>query len=183
MAHRSADRNVNFTAFVGRPVQEVGKLLASDAAEVIAGSPQRDADRVIVNLEVPLGHEGAVSRAASVAIGLPQWESTRVTIPVAVNALERERWFPTFHGSLEADEVGVTDTRVRMTGSYELPLGAFGRATGRAGADKLARASLYSLFVAMVTAVERELRERAPSWRPSAGAEIVRGKDDHPLGA
>lgn len=179
---RLADRSVTFTAFLGRPVQDVAKVLVSEASEVIGGHRQHDADRVVVDLDVPLGKEGAVSRAAAVAIGLRDWEDGQLHLSLTVNALERERWFPTFHGSLEADEVGIGETRLQLIGSYELPLGVFGRATGRAGSDKLARASLYSLFVRIVTTLENELRESAPGWRPSAASGIVRDHDDHPLG-
>lgn len=174
---------MGFTAFVGRPVQEVAKLLASEAPRVVAGAHQREPDHVIVNLEVPLGREGSVRRPASVTLGIPGWDSDRFRLPLAVTALEREKWFPTFHGSLEADEVGIGDTRLRLIGEYELPLGVLGRASGRAGADKLARASLYSLFLATVTAIEQELRDMAPAWRPAPSGEIVRTENDHPLGA
>src|SRR4029077_2704354 len=102
-------------------------------------------------------------------------------LPLEVSATDRERWFPTFTGALEADDVGVGDTRLRLTGTYELPLGALGRMTGRAGADKLARASLYSLFVNVVSGAERELRETEPAWRPALAPEIVRRGDDPPL--
>ena len=173
---------MTLTAFVGRPVQEVAKLLAADAPVVITGVHNNKDDRVVVNLEVPLGNEGAVSRTAALTLGVAQWDHGRFRLPLAVSAVEREHWFPTFTGALEADDVGVGDTRLRLTGTYELPLGALGRMTGRAGADKLARASLYSLFVATVTAVEEELRESTPAWRPAAGAEVVRSDDDHPLG-
>ena len=182
MTNRVSARSVTLTAFVGRPVQDVGKLLAADASAIITGTHHNMDDRVVVNLEVPLGNEGAVSRAAALTLGAPQWENGRVRLPLAVSAVDRERWFPTFTGALEADDVGVGDTRLRLTGTYELPLGALGRMTGRAGADKLARASLYSLFVNVVTGAERELRETEPVWRPAPAPEILRRDDDHPLG-
>lgn len=183
MASHASAPNVTLTAFVGRPVQEVSRLLASDAQTVVSGTHHGGDERVVVNLQVPLGNEGSVSRAAAVTLGLPAWEDGHFSLPITVTALERERWFPTFSGALEADEAGVGDTRLRLTGTYELPFGAVGRATARAGADKLARASMYSLFVNMITAAERELRAAAPEWRPAAAPEVVRQKNDHPLGA
>jgi hypothetical protein len=182
MTNREGARSVTLTAFVGRPVQEVAKLLAADAPVVITGAHHTMDDRVVVNLEVPLGNEGAVSRTAALTLGVSRWDHGRFRLPLAVSAVERERWFPTFTGALEADDVGVGDTRLRLTGTYELPLGALGRMTGRAGADKLARASLYSLFVNVVSGAERELRETEPAWRPAPAPEIVRRDDDHPLG-
>lgn len=183
MARHPAAPNVTLTAFVSRRVQEVGRLLASDAQTVISGAHHHGDERVVVNLEVPLGNEGSVSRAAAVTLRASEWEDGQFRLPITVSALERERWFPTFSGVLEADEVGVGDTRLRLTGTYELPLGPLGRATGRAGADKLARASIYSLFVNMVTGTERELRETEPEWRPAPAPETLRQKDDHPLDA
>lgn len=183
MAHRSSARSVTLTAFVGRPLQEVAKLLSADAQTVIAGGHHAGDDHVVIKLEVPLGNEGAVSRAAVVALGVAEWHAGTFCLPLTVTALEREQWFPTFTGALEADEVGVGDTRLQLRGTYQLPLGALGRATGRAGADKLARASLYSLFVSVVAHTERQLQETAPTWRPAAAGEIVREHDDHPLGA
>jgi hypothetical protein len=183
MARRASPPNLTLTAFVGRPVQDVGRLLASDPQTVISGAHHGGDERVVVNLEVPLGKEGSVSRAAAVTLGVSAWEEEHLRLPITVSALERERWFPTFTGVLEADEVGVGDTRLRLSGTYELPLGALGRVSGRAGADKLAQASLYSLFVSIVTGAERELRSMAPEWRPAAAPEILRQKDDHPLDA
>lgn len=180
---RPAVPNVTLTAFVSRPMKDVARLLASDAQTVISGAHHGGDERVVVNLEVPLGKEGSVSRAAAVTLGMSEWEDNHFRVPITVNAVERERWFPTFTGELEADEVGVGDTRLRLTGTYELPLGVLGRASGRAGADKLARASLYSLFVNMVTGAERELRNTEPGFRPAPAPDMLRQKDDHPLDA
>src|SRR5579872_1510708 len=179
----ASDRRMTLTAFVGRPVQEVADLLVSRAASVVPGAKQSDGHHVVVNLEVPLGSEGSFSRAASIGLGPAESRDQRCRLPFTVSALERERWFPTFNGQLEADDVGIGDTRLRLIGEYDLPLGALGRATGRAGADKLARASLYSLFVSIVTGIERELRQNGPAYRPAPAPDLVRGSDDSPVGA
>lgn len=178
----ASDRTLTLTAFVGRPVQEVAALLVSRAPNVMPGAPQSDGHHVIVNLDVPLGNEGSVSRAASIELGIADRDE-RCRLPITISALERERWFPTFHGQLEAEDFGIGDTRLRLIGEYDLPFGAIGRATGRAGADKLARASLYSLFVSIVTAIELELKQNGSGFRPATAPELVRGRDDHPLGA
>ena len=183
MTSGGAERTVTLTAFVGRPLEDVARLLSADAPTVISGSRNGGDGPLAVKLEVPLGTEAAVSRAAGVTLGPPEWDADEFRLPVAVCSLERPQWFPTFHGALEASGAGASDTRLRLTGTYELPLGALGRASGRAGADKLARASLYSLFVNIVVGTERQLTQAAPAWRPAQAGDMLRSDEDHPLGA
>ncbi|MCU1449693.1 MAG: hypothetical protein JWP02_1863 [Acidimicrobiales bacterium] len=162
------DRNplVTMTTYLSRPLAEVAALLTTDASAVIGGAARRGERRLVLELDVPLGQHGVVSRPVTVVLGPIESDERHFSLGLEISALDSARWFPTFEGRLEADGEGLDDTRLRMTGTYRLPLGRAGRATGPLGGDRLARSSLFAFFLSVVAGAERELRECAPLWRP-----------------
>jgi len=47
-------------------------------------------------------------------------------IPLTLAAREHTDWFPAFHGEARSEEAGALASRLRLTGDYEVPLGALG---------------------------------------------------------
>lgn len=177
MATQTADRTVSFATFIGRPLEEIASVLVANGPAVIAGSPRPDRERLVVELEVPIGQHSAVRRTAVVALGMPESDERTLRLPLRVSAVHKERWFPTFTGALEASEPGFGETRLRLVGTYELPMGPLGRASGHLGGDRSARASLYALFLEIAAGIERETRLAAPAWRPAPLPDSLRDED------
>jgi hypothetical protein len=124
MTTEHPERTVEFAATLGRPVDEVARLLMAEAPFVIAGIDDSDSHRLVVPLEIPLGQHGSVRRPAVLDLGIPERHGGTFRMPLTVTALDTERWFPTFDGALEAHEADIGETTFRMTGRYALPLGA-----------------------------------------------------------
>jgi hypothetical protein len=167
MTDTDGSPTVTMTTYLSHPLAEVAALLTTGASAVIGGSSRPDERRLVVELDVPLGHHGVVSRPVNVVLGPVESEEDHFSLGLAISALDSSRWFPTFVGRIEADGEGLGDTRLRLAGAYQLPLGRAGRTSGPLGGDRLARSSLYAFFLGVVAGAERELRQRAPRWRPA----------------
>ena len=109
-------------------------------------------------------------------LGVAHATETGLVLPVAWQATGRERLFPTFDGELEASEAD-DGTRLRLHGTYTVPLGVIGRFGDGVVGWRLARRSLDALLAAARTAtrgrggsappLESVPRPSAPKWERS----------------
>ena len=96
-------------------------------------------------LEIELPGGMHVSREVRVGVGPVFQEGDAFVVAVWWEAAEHPQLFPTFDGGFEVRRAG-DDTELRLVGSYEPPLGAFGRFADGVVGHRLVTASLDSLL-------------------------------------
>jgi hypothetical protein len=125
-------------------------------------------------LGVDLGSGTSVHQEVLVRLGVAQTTETGLVVPVAWEATGRKRLFPTFAGNLEASEAD-DGTRLRLHGSYTVPLGVVGRVGNGVVGWRLACRSLDALLTGLGRQVEIEVDRRchlvpdpvSPEWEHS----------------
>lgn len=92
-------------------------------------------------------------------------------IPVSVRARERAGWFPVFAGDVACDDGGRLESRLRLSGTYEVPLGPIGAVVDRnvlaGAAERSLHGFLERLRADVIEEIERaELAVRDTERRP-----------------
>ena len=123
--------------------------------------------RISTELSVDLGAGASVHQDVTLQLGFAQSTETGVVVPVVWRAAGRERLFPTFKGELEAFEAR-TGTRLRLNGTYTLPLGVIGRIGNGVVGWRLARRSLEELLERLARRIEAEAERRQSARGQSA---------------
>ena len=117
-------------------------------------------------LGVDLGSGTSVHQEVLVHLGVAQTTETGLVVPVAWQATGRKRLFPTFTGELEASEAD-DGTRLRLHGTYTVPLGVIGRVGNGVVGWRLACRSLDALLAGLGRQLEVEVDRRRATRRPS----------------
>lgn len=135
------ERSIEATTIVSASADRVRGLLASDPAAALtnpttlaAGGLHHD---VIVTLDEP-------------EVG------DAVTVPVSWYPVDHARLFPSFVGELEA-EASIAGTRLRIAGTYSVPLGVVGQFGDGLVGRRLAQQSLQSLLEGVAARVAAAL--------------------------
>ena len=141
------ERSIEATTIISASADRVRGLLASDPSAALsnpttltAGGLHHD---VIVTLDEP-----EVGDALSV--------------PVSWHPVDHARLFPSFLGALEA-EPSVAGTRLRLAGSYSVPLGVVGQFGDGLIGRRLAQQSLQSLLEGVATRITAALDVEPPN--------------------
>lgn len=147
-----------------RPVDLVRRLPVAAAFSVAAleAAPRRILGSRLGPARAERSLGGGVTREVRIGVGPLLEDEGAVVLPLWWEAAEHPRLFPTFDGGIELRPDGDDATEVRLVGSYEPPLGTFGRfADGLAG-HRVVIASLEALLDEVVT----RLAEGVPQgWR------------------
>ncbi|MBV9438849.1 MAG: hypothetical protein JOZ24_02535 [Candidatus Eremiobacteraeota bacterium] len=114
------------------------------------------AERPDFALTVDLG----VARAAMsvpVALELPAGR-TASSVPLTLQACEHTDWFPVFTGEIQSEDRGPLASSLRLSGVYEVPLGALGTIVNRRVLRGAAERSLRAFAERLRTDVLEEIR-------------------------
>ena len=158
-------RPIEVATWIGAGFAHIGEVLADDPGVVFgdgASTHQHLPRRTV--LGVDLGSGTSVHQEVLVHLGVAQTTETGLVLPVAWQATGRTRWFPTFTGELEASEADG-GTRLRLHGTYTVPLGVIGRVGNGVVGWRLACRSLDALLAALGRQLEVEVDRRRRSVR------------------
>jgi len=92
-----------------------------------------------------------------VCLELPEGGSA-TSIPLVLSARAHTDWFPAFRGEVRSEEQGPLASRLRLTGDYEVPLGALGIIANRRVLGGAAQRSLRAFVERLRTDVLDEIR-------------------------
>jgi hypothetical protein len=148
------------------PVREV---LLDDPGSLFGGPPA-DGDptsrRFTMELGLDLGARTSVSQTVIVHLGIARGDDATIVVPVRWQASGHEQLLPTFDGEVAVAAVDE-GTRLRLTGTYTVPLGIVGRFGDGVFGRRVARRSLESLVQRLATRVESAVHDRLgrAGWR------------------
>ena len=111
------ERSIEATTIVGAASDAIGGFLCRDPRAAVGAS---------AILEASVTHGPAVHREVALTVGVPVRTTDGETLPVGWHDGAHEDLFPTFDGDLVV-EPSVAGTRLRLTGTYAVPLGLLGR--------------------------------------------------------
>lgn len=111
------ERSIAALTTVGADPVAVGELLCRDPRAIIGTAAM---------LEATVRHVPVVRREVPVNVGDPTRTAGIVIVPLGWHASSLEDLFPTFEGELAAEPL-LSGTRLRLTGTYTVPLGLLGR--------------------------------------------------------
>ena len=123
------------------------KVLLADPGVVFGDTEtvdDRRARRFSADLAIGLGGGAEVRQQVTLQLGAPRSAGTELLVPLTWHPRGRQRWLPSFRGVLSAspDRRG---TRLRVQGTYAVPLGVVGRLGDDVVGHRLARRSLGGL--------------------------------------
>lgn len=98
------------------------------------------------------------AKEVEITVGNAEWRSGSVIMPINWKATGMGALFPVMNADLVLQPIGPTDTEVVFRGSYEPPLGGFGRLLDRAVMHRLAEASAKTFLDKLCEAVEETIR-------------------------
>jgi hypothetical protein len=153
---RSLEASTAISVAFGR----VRKVLLADPGVVFGDTEtvdDRRARRFGADLAVGLGGGAAVHQQVTLQLGAPRSVGSDLVVPLAWHPRGRQRWLPSFRGVLCAspDRMG---TRLRVQGTYSVPLGVVGRLGDDVIGHRLARRSLGDLVDEFGRRVVSEVR-------------------------
>jgi hypothetical protein len=164
--HRSIEATASSRVAFGR----AEKVLLDDPATVFSDAPSIEARRerrFQTDLRVDVGAGASVHQLVEVHLGAPQSVAGGFVLPVQWEATGRELLLPTFTGDLEV-LAGPPGVRLRLYGTYTVPLGAVGRFGDSLIGYRLAHRSLVNLLERVTARLEFEVHKRSGSatWWP-----------------
>jgi hypothetical protein len=159
------------------------EVLLEDPGAVVSEThtaDERRERRFSMDLGVDLGAGASVHQTGTVQLGAPRSVDRWLVLPMSWRADGRERLLPAFEGELKTSEVR-RGTRLRLTGTYTVPLGILGRFGDGVFGRRLARRSLNALVQRLASRLESEAQARLDSvgWRPAPHPDELRERT-HP---
>jgi hypothetical protein len=139
---------------------------------------ERRERRFSMDMGVDLGAGASVHQAVTLQLGAPRSVDHGLVLPMSWRADGREQMLPTFEGELETSEARP-GTRLRLTGTYTVPLGVVGRFGDGVLGRRLARRSLNALVQRLASRLESQVQARIDSvgWRPAPHPDSFREQD------
>jgi hypothetical protein len=130
-------------------------LVAPRLLVVLCGYAEREDFALTVDLGI-----ARAAMSVPVRLELPAGRSA-TSIPLVLAARQHTDWFPVFRGEARSEEQGPLDSRLRLIGNYEVPLGALGTIVNRrvlgAGAQRSLRAFVERLRADVLDELRRSL--------------------------
>lgn len=168
-------RPIEVATCIGARFAHVCEILTNGSDVVFgddAATHQDSPTRTV--LTVDLGSGTSVHQEVLVHLGVAHTTEAALVVPVAWEATGRKRVLPSFAGELEASEAD-DGTRLRLHGTYAVPLGVIGRIGNGVVGWRLACRSLEVLLVGVGRRVEVEVDRRrrtvadpvTPEWEHS----------------
>lgn len=140
------ERSIEATIVIDASSDRVRGLLASDPATALTNPTTLAA--------------GGLHHEVVVTLDEPE-VGDAVAVPVSWHPTDHARLFPSFLGALEA-EASVAGTRLRIAGSYSVPLGVVGQFGDGLVGRRLAQQSLQSLLEGVAARITAALDVEAP---------------------
>ena len=139
--------------YVNHPFARVAEAFTADAAGVIQRATTVASERAR-DLGAKLhAHVGPIDVTAEVAVEIGPMDETELAsgrpclrVPISWRAVHATRAFPVMTAELAIYPLTSTETQLELSGSYEPPLGAVGRAIDAAVLHKIAEASVLELL-------------------------------------
>ena len=164
------------------------RLLTDDPAAVFGDTPTAEGPRgrlVTTDVGIDLGAGASVHQEVTVRLGIPRTTEDALVVPLSWQAAGHKQVLPTFTGELEAMQAHP-GTRLRLIGTYKVPLGIVGGFGDGLVGHRLARRSLEALVGGLAARLEAKVvgglesadRHREPSsraWLQQAHPEIYVG--------
>jgi hypothetical protein len=104
----------------------------------------------------PFGPLPGLSKAVSVHVGEVRNRGQGFVMPLQWSATGPTELFPVMHADLEVAPLGGQQSQLRLSGSYEPPLGAFGRRLDKLLLHQLAESTVRALLKQLVAALVAE---------------------------
>ncbi len=89
-----------------------------------------------------VGPASVVAKSVAIDIGLPQLQKRGLVYPLRWTAVGAESLFPEMRGDLILTQDGMDRTTLTLSGTYDPPLGAVGRALDRVLLGRVADATI-----------------------------------------
>jgi hypothetical protein len=118
----------------------------------------------------PFGSVPGLSKAVKVYPGKVRDRGQGFVMPLQWSATGPTELFPVMEADLEVAPLGADESQLRLSGSYEPPLGSLGRGLDRLLLHQLAEATVRAFLSQLVAAllVEPQPERVAPSAEPEA---------------
>lgn len=156
------ERSIEASTTIRVAFARVRKVLLDHPAEVLSEAHTVEdtlEQRFRMDLGVDLGAGASVHQEVTLQLGMPRSVESRLVLPMAWQATGREQMLPTFKGELEASDA-PSGTRLRLNGTYTMPLGLVGKFGDGLIWRRLARRSLGALVERIARRLEDEVHRR-----------------------
>jgi hypothetical protein len=177
------EREIDVSAVAGVAPARARKVFMDNPGIALSerfSEEQRRSREFETELTAELGSGASVHQKVLIQLGAPQLIEGVLLIPVRWHAIGRERLFPAFEGELEVSSQKPPGTRLRLIGSYTVPLGPVGQVGEGIGGHRIATQSVTRYVEDVARRVEREI-DRIVSV-PERDVESLRDRSEHYIG-
>ena len=131
----------------------------------------------------PFGPVPGLSKAVSLRVGTVRDRGEGFVVPLQWSATGPTELFPVMVADLEVSPLGADESQLRLSGSYDPPLGAIGRQLDRLLLHQLAEATVRALLKQLVAALVVEPARGAVGSAPREEEFKMRSDRDRPTPA
>lgn len=172
-------RGIEATTTVHAPFDGVQTVLSEEPAIVMAGdvaAPARRDRQFRSELGIDLPTGGAIRKAVDIEVGPLESANGTATMRLSWRASGHDRLFPVFDGHLEIRPEGDGATRLRVHGTYTVPLGPVGRFGDGLVGRRIARQSFESFLEDTAGRLDAEVHRRSATaaWQARPYAVDIR---------
>jgi len=169
------ERSIEATTTIRVAFARAREVLLDDPGAVFSEThtiEERRERRFSVDLGIDLAG-ASVHQAVTLQLGIPRSVEDGLVLPLTWHPTGREQLPPTFTGEIKVSDTRP-GTRLRLNGTYTVPLGIAGKFGDGAFGRRLARRSLDALMERLASHLETEVEARLDSvgWRPAHGVEV-----------
>ena len=152
------------------PVAQVRQRLLNAVTGLLqqAAAAAYDEGEDLLSRVGPFGPVPGLSKVVSVHVGDVRDRGEGFVMPLQWSATGPTELFPVMHADLEITPLGVQQSQLRLSGSYDPPLGALGKRLDRLLLHQLAEATVRALLKQLVTALLAEPVSRPGASTPPA---------------
>ncbi|HLB62668.1 MAG TPA: hypothetical protein VJN50_08055 [Actinomycetota bacterium] len=111
--------------------------------------------------EVGFGDSMRVERTVAIELAEPIRVGSKIMLPLRWTAAKRAALFPKLEADVEVAGIGPNRTQLSITGRYDPPLGAVGRAIDKALLHRIAEATIKDFLDRIARRIEDQPPEQA----------------------